>query len=205
VTDLALEGPSYTWAVDDAPGDLVRRVAAGDHGAWARLVERYNSMVWSIVRSFRLGPDDALDAVQTVWLRLVENLEKVKDPDAVGTWLATTARNECLTHLRRQGRQAIPVDTSDREMVDVRAVPLDDALLARERAAALWEALARVSEPCQQLLRILAADPPPSYQEVSMALNMPTGSIGPTRARCLEKLRLSLVKASNRNDLMGSP
>jgi RNA polymerase sigma factor (sigma-70 family) len=205
VTGVTFEDPGYTWAVDDAPGDLVRRVAAGDHTAWGRLVERYNSMVWSIVRSFRLGPDDALDAVQTVWLRLVENLDRVKDPDAVGTWLATTARNECLTHLRRQGRQAIPVDTSAREMVDVRAPSPDDALLARERGAALWAALSRVSEPCQQLLRILAADPPPSYQEVAVALNMPTGSIGPTRARCLEKLRLSLAKTPNRNDVLGSP
>jgi RNA polymerase sigma factor (sigma-70 family) len=205
VAGMAVEGPSYTWAVDDAPGDLVRLVAAGDHAAWGRLVQRYNAMVWSIARSFRLGPHDALDVVQTVWLRLVENLERIKDPNAVGTWLATTTRNECLTQLRRRGRQPLPVDTSARDIVDVGAAPPDQALLARERGAVVWAALSRVPEPCQQLLRILAADPPPSYREVSVALNMPTGSIGPTRARCLEKLRLSMAKAPNGDDFMESP
>jgi RNA polymerase sigma factor (sigma-70 family) len=190
--------------VDDSPGNLLRRARDGDNQAWSRLVERYNSMVWSIVRSFRLSPDDGRDAVQTVWLRLVENLDRIKEPDAIGTWLGTTARNECLSHLRRRGRQAIPVDTADKEIEDVRAAAPDEGILVRERDAAVWAALSRVSERCQQLLRILAASPPPSYQEVSAVLDMPMGSIGPTRARCLEKLRDSLADPAH-PDLLSSP
>lgn len=191
----AVDATSYTWPVDDVPGDLARRAISGDNAAWARLVDRYNAMVWSIVRSFRLSPDDALDAVQTVWLRLVENLDRIKEPDAVGTWLATTARNQCLSQLRRRERQAVPFDTAAREVVDVRVAPPDEALVVNERYAAVWTALSRISERCQQLLRILAADPAPSYEEVSVALAMPIGSIGPTRARCLEKLRQKLASA----------
>jgi RNA polymerase sigma factor (sigma-70 family) len=204
VTAVTVAPPRYTWAVDDGPGNLVRRARQGDNGAWSRLVERYNSMVWSIVRSFRLSPDDARDTVQTVWLRLVENLSRIKEPDAVGTWLATTTRNECLSHLRRRGRQAIPVDTTAKEVEDVRAAAPDEGMLVRERDAAVWAALSRVSERCQQLLRILAADPPPSYQEVSAVLEMPIGSIGPTRARCLDKLRQSLANPTH-PDLLSSP
>jgi RNA polymerase sigma factor (sigma-70 family) len=204
VTAVAVGPPRYTWAVDDGPGNLVRRAREGDNGAWSRLVERYNSMVWSIVRSFRLSPDDALDAVQTIWLRLVENLGRIKEPEAVGTWLATTARNECLGQLRRRGRQAVPVDTAAREIVDVRAALGDEAMLVRERDTALWAALSRVSERCQQLLRILAADPAPSYEEVGAVLSMPIGSIGPTRARCLEKLRQTIAAKPYPNDLLSS-
>jgi RNA polymerase sigma factor (sigma-70 family) len=191
--------------MDGAPGALVRRATSGDQEAWARLVERYNSMVWSIVRSFRLGGDGSYDAVQTVWLRLVESLHRVRDPDAIGTWLATTARNVCLSELRRQGRRALPVDTSDREIVDVRAAPPDNQLIMTERDRALWAALDRISQRCRQLLRVLAADPPPSYQEAAVVLAMPVGSIGPTRARCLEKLRQLIATDLQDQDLLGSP
>jgi RNA polymerase sigma factor (sigma-70 family) len=205
VTTVVVGAPRYTQGMDGARGALVRRAASGDQAAWGLLVQRYNSMVWSIVRSFRLSPDDALDAVQTIWLRLVENLGRIKEPEAVGTWLATTARNECLGQLRRRGRQAVPVDTAAREVVDVRAALGDEAMLVRERDTALWAALSRVSERCQQLLRILAADPPPSYEEVGAVLGMPMGSIGPTRARCLEKLRQTIAAKPHPNDLLSSP
>ncbi len=189
MTSLCLLARSYTRAMDGTPGALVRAVAAGDQLAWRQLVGRYNSMVWSIVRSFRLGGDDSVDVVQTVWLRLVENLNRVNEPEAVGTWLATTARNECLSQLRRRQRQAVPVEAVVLDAVDNREPPPEDHLIVAERDHTLWAALKRVSAQCQQLLRILAADPPPSYQEVSAVLDMPVGSIGPTRARCLEKLR----------------
>jgi len=186
---VAVMAPSYTLRMDGTPGALARAAATGDQEAWARLVQRYNAMVWSIVRSFRLGHHDSVDVVQTVWLRLVENLGRLREPDAVGTWLATTARHECLSQLRRRDRQAIPMDAAIRDADDTASPQPGDALMDKERNAALWAALGRASAQCQQLLRILATDPPPSYQEVSVALDMPVGSIGPTRARCLEKLR----------------
>jgi RNA polymerase sigma factor (sigma-70 family) len=123
--------------------------------------------------------------VQTTWLRLVEHLDRLQDPSRVGAWLATTARRECLRVLRDSARQ---VPTEELPETPVNA-ELDAALLAAERDRALWQAFGGLSERCQALLRILVADPPPSYEEIGAALDMPIGSIGPTRARCLERLR----------------
>ncbi len=187
-------GPIAAW---------VRGAAAGDQAAWGHLVERYNSLVWSVARSFRLSTHDATDITQTTWLRLVEHLDGIKEPDSIGSWLATTARNECLAHLRRQGRYGVPLETVP-EVADVRAAP-GDALLTQERDSELWAALGKVPERCQQLLRILASDPPPTYEEVGAALSMAVGSIGPTRARCLEKLRQSIASDARHNDLRSSP
>jgi RNA polymerase sigma factor (sigma-70 family) len=189
--------------MDGAPGALVRRAAAGDNAAWGPLVKRYQALVWSIARSYRLSGDDASDVVQTTWLRLVEHLDRIRDPDAVGSWLATTARNECLTHLRRRGRQGVSLEMVP-EVPDVAAGPAD-GVLVRERDAELWAALRHISDRCRQLLRILASDPPPSYEEVGAALGMPVGSIGPTRARCLDKLRQSVGAKIHPDDLLSSP
>jgi RNA polymerase sigma factor (sigma-70 family) len=199
----ATEVPGYTHAMDGAPGALVRRAAAGDRAAWAPLVERYQSLVWSIARSYRLSGDDASHVVQTTWLRLVEHLDRIRDPDAVGSWLATTARNECLAHIRRRGRQGVSLEAVP-EVADLGPSP-GEGVLNRERDAELWSALHHISERCRNLLRILASDPPPSYQEVGAALDMPVGSIGPTRARCLQKLRLSISTKAHPDDLLSSP
>ena len=180
---------------------LVQAAAAGDRGAWDALVDRYNALVWSVARSFRLGDADAADVVQTAWLRLVEHLGRLREPERVGAWLATTARRECLAVLRRQGRQT---PTDQEWLLD----PVDDgqpgpgaALEAAEEHAGLWRAFAQLSERCHRLLRVLMADPPPSYQEVSAALEMPIGSIGPTRARCLERLRVLATGEGIRSDV----
>jgi RNA polymerase sigma factor (sigma-70 family) len=176
---------------DEAPGALVRAAAAGDERAWAQLVARFDGLVWSIAPSFRFGQADAGDIVQTTWLRLVEHLDRVQQPDRVGAWLATTARHECLALLRRKARQGVGDDEIE-EVADTQAAP-DAAILDRERDAVVWAALERISEPCRRLLRILASDPSPSYHEVGAALDMPIGSIGPTRARCLDSLRRQLA------------
>jgi RNA polymerase sigma factor (sigma-70 family) len=151
-------------------------------------------LLWSIARSFRLGQADASDVVQTTWLRLLEHLGSIRQPERVSGWLATTARNECLALLRRQARQGGTLDNPEQLVADD-AAP-DEALLQGERDAQLWQALGRLSGLCQGLLRVLAADPPPSYQEVALALDMPIGSIGPRRGRCLEQLRLQLADAA---------
>ena len=165
--------------------ELVAAAAEGDQVAWDELVDRFNGLVWSVARAHRLSPIDAADVVQTTWLRLVENLGRLQDPERVGAWLATTARRECLRILRFSGRQ---VPTEELPETPVNAA-LDAALLVEERDRALWVAFGGLSERCQSLLRLLVADPPPSYDEVSAALDMPIGSIGPTRQRCLERLR----------------
>jgi len=165
--------------------ELVRAAADGDRAAWDRLVDRYNGLVWSVARSHRLSTADASDVVQTSWLRLVEHLDRLQDPERVGAWLATTARREALRALRHASRQIV---TEELPEVAVEG-QLDAGLLVRERDRALWQAFGGLSERCQALLRILVSDPPPSYDEVSAALDMPIGSIGPTRARCLERLR----------------
>jgi RNA polymerase sigma factor (sigma-70 family) len=165
--------------------ELVRAAADGDRAAWNKLVDRYNGLVWSVARSHRLSQVDASDVVQTTWLRLIEHLDRLQDPERVGAWLATTARRESLRTLRQSARQ-VPTEELPDAGTDAQ---LDAALLTAERDRALWQAFGGLSERCQALLRVLVADPPPSYEAVSAALDMPIGSIGPTRQRCLERLR----------------
>ena len=164
---------------------LVRAAASGDRAAWDALVDQYASLVWSVTRAHRLSDADAADVSQTTWLRLVERLDGLREPERVGAWLATTARRECLRTLGGRQREVV---------ADLDALPGGEdgagtALLERERAAVMRSAFARLGERCQRLLRVLMADPAPGYDEVAAALDMPIGSIGPTRARCLERLR----------------
>jgi RNA polymerase sigma factor (sigma-70 family) len=168
---------------------LITAANAGDQTAWEAIVDRFTSLVWATARAHRLPPAEAADVVQTTWLRLVENLDRIHDPERLGAWLATTARRECLRQIRLRGRE-LPTgeDTLFEAPSDDR---VDRRLLAGERNAALWRAFARISERCQALLRLLAAVDPPSYEEIGAALEMPIGAIGPTRARCLEQLRRS--------------
>ena len=167
-------------------GELVTAATAGDQRAWDALVGRYTSLLWAIARSYRLPTADAADVVQTTWLRLVEHLDQVADPDRLPGWLATTTRRECLRLLRRADRE-----TATAALLDVPddAPELDAGILGDERDAALWRAFSQLDEFCQRLLRVLTADPAPSYSEVSGSLGIKIGSIGPTRARCLAKLR----------------
>jgi DNA-directed RNA polymerase specialized sigma24 family protein len=116
----------------------------------------------------------------------VENLPTLRDPERVGGWLATTVRREC---------RGVPVDDEILAGFPDAGPPVDAALLAREQAGDLWQAFERMQARCQTLLRVLMSDPPPSYQDVAAALEMPVGSIGPTRARCLDRLRALLDEA----------
>ena len=178
-------------ATSSGVGELVRAAATGDRPAWDELVDRYSGLLWSIAMAYRLGRADAADVVQTVWLRLLENLDKLRDPDRVGAWLATTARRECQRTLIRT-RRVLPTDDDWRLEPRYAAVPTPEVVaLASERDRLLWMAFAQLSEQCQRLLRILMVASP-SYEVVAEALGMPIGSIGPTRARCLERLRRRL-------------
>jgi len=167
---------------------LVQRAAHGDERAWADLVEQYASLVWAVARGHGLGQADAADVSQTTWLRLAERLDLIREPHRLGAWLATTARRESLRTLRRQERYVSIDQYPECEAEDGTPKLIDD-LVARERDEALWDAFEALPCNCRVLLRAMLADPSPSYAELSTMLEMPIGSIGPTRARCLDRLR----------------
>jgi RNA polymerase sigma factor (sigma-70 family) len=162
----------------------------GDSGAWDEIVSRYSGLVWSVPRGFALSMADAADVSQTTWLRLVEHLGRLREPEHLGGWLATTARHECLRTLRKGGREVVPFDAD----IDIESgEPTPEAVVLHdERDRLVWLSLGEIPQRCQVLLRALSTSPPPSYDEVSAALGMPIGSIGPTRARCLDHLKKRL-------------
>ena len=167
---------------------LVRAAAASDREAWDALVNRFSGLVWSITRGYGLDRSDAADVSQTVWLRLVDNLDRLRDPDRVGAWLAATTRHECI-RVSRQRRRTTP--TTETEVFESSSADDDPAarLVRSERDAALSLVVASLPDRAQTLLRLLMADPPASYSEVAAGLGIPIGSIGPTRQRCLRTLR----------------
>ena len=175
---------------DLAVTDLVTRAQDGDQQAWDALVDRYAPLIWSICRRYRLGGADAEDAAQAVWLRLVDQLDKIRDPAAIAGWLATTTRRECCRALRATRRPQAAWPLPDAKAIpDQQARTAEQELLAAERHAALRAALADLTPRERQLIAVLTADPPVPYAEISARLGIPVGSIGPTRGRCLDKLR----------------
>lgn len=165
---------------------MVSRAAAGDPHACDELVEEFSGLLWTVTRAYGLSAADAADVVQITWLRMVEHLDRLREPAKVGAWLASVARRECL-NVRRQRARLIPQEELP-EAIDG-APEHAMALIAREREALLWAAFERLAPRDRALLRLLSADPQPSYSEISATLGMPVGSIGPTRARALQRLR----------------
>jgi RNA polymerase sigma factor (sigma-70 family) len=169
---------------------LVTRARNGERQAWDALVERYAPLIWSICRRHRLEAAEAEDAAQNVWLKLVDQLDNIRDPAALPGWLATTTRRECGHILRIAGH---PCDAGHAlaagTIPDDHAEAAEQDLLAAERHAALREALGQLPPGCQQLLALLIHDPALSYAEISARLGIPAGSIGPSRRRSLDKLR----------------
>ena len=174
---------------------LVRRAATGDMQAWNLLVDQYGRLIWSITTRFKLIESDAADVVQTTWLRLLEHIDRIQYPDRVGSWLAATARNECLRSLAARKRVVLGHDTNELEDTQAPGAEVDERLLAAERDQTVREAMSRLPTRWQRLLELLMADPPVSYTEISDQLGLPVGSIGPTRGRCLARLRV-LLEAS---------
>jgi RNA polymerase sigma factor (sigma-70 family) len=163
--------------------------ADGDQRAWDAIVARYSGLVWAVARGFRFNDADAGDVFQATWFRLVEKLGQIRNGDGLGSWLATTARNEAIDMLRKRSRES-PADVA--EQLDLTPsttdLPEEEAMRTEEHRL-LWQAVHRLPERCGRLLRAMGAHPSPSYAELGAALDMPVGSIGPTRARCLETLR----------------
>jgi RNA polymerase sigma factor (sigma-70 family) len=171
---------------------LVARAVAGDQGAWDAIVERYSPLVWSICLRYQLGRQDIDDVGQNVWLLLVERIGHLRDPAALPGWLATTTQRECLRVLRadrRYDRAGLPAE--DQMPHDADAAMIEQEILIAERDAALRAAFAELSPSCRDLLSMLICDPPCAYAEISATLGVAVGSIGPMRARCLDRLRRS--------------
>lgn len=196
----ALTGKSIAIApADDGAVDvglLVRQARGGDLGAWERLVDKFSRLIWAMTRDFRLPESDAADVVQATWLRLLEHIDRIEYPERIGSWLATTARHECLRHLAA-GKKVMLMHDEEATLGDSAShqPDVDERLLADERAQEVREALTMLPGRWQQLLELLMADPPASYTEISDQLGLPVGSIGPTRGRCLDRLRVILVEA----------
>jgi RNA polymerase sigma factor (sigma-70 family) len=182
-------------AVDVA--QLVRRAAEGDRGAWERLVDKYARLIWAITRDFKLSESDAADVAQATWLRLLEHIDRIEYPERVGSWLAATARNECLRSLAARKRVVLAHDEVTFDGVAASEPDVDAGLLAAERAEVVREALTQLPHRWQQMLELLMADPPASYAEISDQLGLPVGSIGPTRRRCLARLQVLLHPTVN--------
>ena len=171
---------------------LVRSAADGDRRAWERLVNQYARLIWAITADFKLTESDAADVAQTTWLRLLEHIDRIEYPDRVGSWLAATARNECLRGLAARKRVVLAQDDEVLTGVVASSPEVDERILADERAQVVRDALSHLPGRWQRLLELLMADPPASYAEISDQLDLPIGSIGPTRGRCLARLRIVL-------------
>lgn len=176
----------------DGLSAMVARARDGDQDAWDELVERYLPLVCGLIARVGLRGADADDVNQTVWLRLVEHLSEIREPQALPGWISTTTRRECLRVLRKQSRM-VPVDPQVGSLLESAPSPqeLDDGLLVDERHQALRDGLAELPADRRALLLLLIEDPPVPYREVSARLGIPMGSIGPTRVRALAQLRNS--------------
>ena len=183
-------GPASS-ALYDVSTDAFRRWRGGEASALDDLVRVMSPVLWHVVRATGLEREAAEDVVQNTWLTLVGSAASVKDPQAITRWLCTTARREAW-RVSRAGVRTRPVED---EVIDARmpvqTSPETEAVKNDEQSQ-LWAALGRLPERCQKLLRIVAFEPRPDYTTVASELDMPVGSIGPTRRRCLDKLRVEL-------------
>jgi RNA polymerase sigma factor (sigma-70 family) len=175
--------------------ELVAAAAAGEAQAWSLLIDRYAILIRSVCRAHRLSDADADDVAQLTWLRAVEHIGRLHDPDRFGAWIGTTARHECLRILRGVKRVVPTADEIQGPLFADHADP-DEIALAAERRAAVRSALAALPPRQRTLLRLLHSESAPSYEAIGSALGMPVGSIGPTRGRALERLRRELQHAT---------
>lgn len=184
---------------------LITRARAGDKNAWDQIVDRYAPLVWSISMRFGLGRADAEDVAQSVWLTLVERLTTLREPAALPGWLVTTTRRECLRHVEKAERRARVLQGAGTEvLVGTEDAVIEGELFEAERNAALVAGLRQLDPRCRRLLVLLMQHPPVPYTTISATLDMSVGTIGPARARCLDKLRrcpsVAALMRSERHD-----
>jgi RNA polymerase sigma factor (sigma-70 family) len=175
-----------TWGHRGA--ELVKRALDGDRAAWEAIVDELKGVVWRVLAGYGLSREDREDAFASTFFRLFERLATIREPAKLPGWLATTARNEALMLLRARGRTVATDDIGDEPAPER---PPDAAVIRGELSVAIAAAFARLPRQCQDLLRLATAEPPLSYDEIGALLDMPHGSIGPTRRRCLDRLKLA--------------
>ncbi len=172
----------------DSAVDLLQGIGDGDPAAWDEILRRYGKLVSTTVRSFRLQEADALDARQMTWLRLAENANRVRFPERLGSWLATTARRECLHILRQAKRGPHLTGVAPETVSDPSAGPEQRAIDAHTTRT-LRRLINELPPRRQTLIRMLFTDNLCSYHTISRSTGIPLGGIGPTRARALRQLR----------------
>jgi RNA polymerase sigma factor (sigma-70 family) len=173
--------------------ELVRRAIAGDPDAWTTIVRRYEGLLWSVARGFRLNTDQAADAVQVTWLRLFENIDKIRDHERLTGWLSVTMRRECIRAYRDRPDERLVGDLAELTFTDVDGADVD--VLRAERDRLLWAGVDALPARQRDLLHALFDEPTSSYDQVSATLNLPVGSIGPIRMRALRSLHRILEAA----------
>lgn len=178
-----------TLTPQPSAAELVDQVLQGSQGAWDRLVLRYTPLIRSVTRRYRLNDSDADDVRQTVWIRLFEHLRELRDPQALPAWISTIARNEVMRILKA-GSRTVPVGMATAPCLERAFAPdFDRDLLRCEFDRAVRSALGRLNPGQRRLMELSLAAPDLSYTDISRQLGIPLGSVGPTRSRCLDKLR----------------
>lgn len=172
---------------------MLKLAADGDRSAWDALVDRFGQMVWSTARSFRLDDATAKDVSQTVWLKLIENVDRIKDPERLPGWLATTCRREALRVVKRGERI---IATEFEYDVEDDAPSFEELLIGDEQNRMVVKAFHTLDDVCRELLRLMTVEPALSYEEISEVTGRPIGSLGPTRSRCLAKLKSAISRIS---------
>ncbi len=178
---------------------LVGAARAGSEEALGQLVTELSPLLWQVARAAGLNSGDAEDVLQTAWMRLVTHLDNIHDAAALTGWLVTTTKREAW-RVRAVERRQLPVDQELFAEIPDRGIGSEEQVILDDQRRALWAAIGGLSRRCQELLRVIAFAPRPDYAVVATALGMPVGSIGPTRGRCLAKLRALLA-----GDAEGSP
>jgi RNA polymerase sigma factor (sigma-70 family) len=173
--------------------DLVAAAREGSEDALGQIVTELSPLLWQVARSAGLDSGDAEDVLQTIWMRLVAHLNDIHDSTALSGWLVTATRREAW-RVRAAVRKQLPADQGLLDELPDRGPGSEEQVIADDQRRALWQAIGQLSRRCQELLRIIAFAPRPDYAAVAGALGMPVGSIGPTRGRCLAKLRALLTE-----------
>jgi RNA polymerase sigma factor (sigma-70 family) len=182
--------PGEVWTLAT---EAFNRWVAGDPLGLDELVRVMTPVLWHVVRAYRLDPDVAEDVIQTTWLALVRKSSSILEPAAVGGWLTTTARREAWRVAGKEAR-ALPVEDEELAVHVPAARSAEADAVEKDESHRLWAAIDALPERCQRLLRIVAFEDRPDYASLATDLGMPIGSIGPTRGRCLAKLRVALMQ-----------
>jgi RNA polymerase sigma factor (sigma-70 family) len=193
-----MDEPQPVTVRADKPGraarmaDLLSAARAGSEDALGQIVNELSPLLWQVARSAGLSQGDAEDVLQTVWMRLITHLDSIHDAGALTSWLVTTTKREAW-RVRAAGRKQLPADQDVFAGLPDKGPGSEEQVILEDQRRELWAAIGMLSRRCQELLRIMAFAPRPDYATVAAALGMRVGSIGPTRGRCLAKLRVLLA------------